>query len=286
MNIQDQIFDKAFVDGKYDKTLFIECLQPVIDVQSLTENETTLLNFLVQEYNDKKVKDLTFLQFFDELKANSTNSAALGLITKIKDNSEINAQLQQHQEQKKKDNRKWIIGFVILALLVSIFFAWKLNYIKLPSFSSSGGNVAVIDVDMLAHSATSHVIDKNLTPEQSQAFANQYRDQLEVLVENYLDKGYILVNRNFVYAYSRDNDITYDILDDLGIKPIDNGEFSTKYSGSQRYDVLRNFASSVITQTGQEAATQQQTQFNNQAEKQLDSAQIMTNENGQSIDVE
>ena len=70
MNIQDQIFDKAFVDGKYDKSLFIECLQPVIDVQTLTENETTLLNFLVQEYNDKKVKDLTFLQFFDELKSN------------------------------------------------------------------------------------------------------------------------------------------------------------------------------------------------------------------------
>lgn len=286
MNIQDKIFDTALVDGKYEKLPFIQSFHPVIGSEPLTENETTLINFLVQEYNDKNINDLTLLDFIQKLQSNQSNSAALSLITKIKSNDEINSQLLEYQEQRKKDNRKWIIGFILFALLAALFLAWKFNYIKLPIGSSHGGNMAVIDVDMLAYSATTHVINKNLGPDQSQVFANQYRDQLQTLVESYLDKGYILVNRKYVYAYSRDNDITYDLLNELGIKPVDDSEFKTKYSGSARYDVLRNYAATAITETAQEAASEQQVQFNNQAQQQLNSAEIMTNADGQSIDVE
>lgn len=286
MNIQDQIFDKAFVDGKYDKLLFIDSLQPVLGEQALNENETTLLSFLVQQYNDKGTKDLTLLDLIEELQTNKTNSSSLSLLTKIKDNAEINNQLLTYQAEKKKENRKWIIGLIVLALLAALFLAWKFNYIKLPTGSAHGGNMAVIDVDMLAYSATSHVIGKNLNPAQSQEFANQYRDQLQQLVESYLDKGYILVNRKFVYAYSRDNDITYDLLNDLGIKPVDDSEYKTKYSGSERYDVLRNYATTAINDTANEAVNEQQSQFNNRAEQQLNTAEIMTNADGQSIDVE
>ncbi|MDD2944316.1 MAG: hypothetical protein PHG15_00595 [Acinetobacter sp.] len=286
MNIQDKIFNKALVDGKYDKQQFIQTFHLVIGSEPLTENETTLINFLVQEYNDKNINDLTLLNFIEKLQSSNSNSAALSLITKIKDNTEINSQLLAYQEQKKKDNRKWIIGFFILALLAALFLAWKFNYIKLPTGSAHGGNMAVIDVDMLAYSATTHVINKNLGPEQSQVFANQYRDQLQALVEDYLDKGYILVNRKYVYAYSRNNDITYDLLNQLGIKPVDDSEFKTKYSGTARYDVLRNYAAAAISDTAQEAEGEQQAQFNNQAQQQLNSAEIMTNADGQSIDVE
>lgn len=286
MNIQDQIFDTAFVNGQYDKNLFIEKIHSITGPEPLTENETTLISFLVQEYNDKNIRDITLVQFIQKLQSNTSNSAALSLLTKIKDNPEINAQWKQYQEEKKKDNRKWIIGLVIFAVLVSLFLAWKFNYLKLPSLSAKGGNVAVIDVEMLATSATTHVMNANLNPNQSQEFANQYRDQLQSLVEDYLDKGYILVNRNNVYAYSRDNDITYDLLDDLGIKPVDESELKTKYSGKARYDVLRNYAATTISDTAQEAINEQQVNFNAQAEQQLNSAEIITNANGQSIDVE
>lgn len=286
MNIQDQIFDTALINGQYDKKLFIEQIQSVTGPEPLTENEVTLISFLVQEYNDKNIRDITLVQFIQKLQSNTSNSAALSLLTKIKDNPEINAQWKQYQEEKKKDNRKWIIGLVIFTVLVSLFLAWKFNYLKFPSLSAKGGNVAVIDVEMLATSATTHVINANLNPNQSQEFANQYRDQLQNLVEGYLDKGYILVNRNNVYAYSRDNDITYDLLDELGIKPVDESELKTKYSGTARYDVLRNYAATTITDTALEAINEQQMNFNNQAEQQLNSAEIMTNANGQSIDVE
>lgn len=286
MNIQDQIFDKSIVDGKYDKQLFIESLKPVLGEQTLNEDETTLLKFLVQQYNDKGTKDLSLLDLIEELRSNKTNSSSLSLLTKIKDNTLINNQILSFQAEKQKENRKWIIGLIVLALLAALFLAWKFNYIKLPTGSAHGGNMAVIDVDMLAYSATSHVIGKKLNSAQSQEFANQYRDQLQKMVESYLDKGYILVNRKFVYAYSRDNDITYDLLNDLGIKPVDDSEYKTKYSGSERYNVLRNFASTAINDTANEALDEKQAQFNNRAEQQLNTAEIMTNADGQAIDVE
>lgn len=286
MNIQDKIFDIALVNGQYDKNLFIEKIHSITGSEPLTENEITLISFLVQEYNDKNIRDITLVQFIQKLQSNTSNSAALSLLTKIKDNTEINAQWKQYEEEKKKDNRKWIIGLVIFAVLASLFLAWKFNYLKLPSLSAKGGNVAVIDVEMLATSATTHVMNANLSPNQSQEFANQYRDQLQNLVENYLDKGYILVNRNNVYAYSRDNDITYDLLDDLGIKPVDESELKTKYSGKARYDVLRNYAATTISDTANEAINEQQMNFNAQAEQQLNSSEIITNANGQSIDVD
>lgn len=290
MKLTDQIFLKALVENSvvpiFEKNSFIKQLKEVTGIKELTENEETLLSFFIQEYNEKSIVGLSLLNLIEKLKSTKSNSAALSLLSKIESNSDIKAQIDEYNELRKKSNRKWIIGFIIFLIVAILFVCWKYNYIKLPGVSKSGGNVLVIDVDLLAQSATSHVINSALSPEQSQQFANQYRDSLQKEVESYLDKGYVILNRINVYAYSRDQDITYEILDRMGIKPVDDSELKTKYSGSQRYDVLRNYAIANIDDVAREALDEKQAVFNQQAEQQLDKAQIMTNENGQSIDVE
>ncbi|WP_436658755.1 hypothetical protein [Acinetobacter sp. P1(2025)] len=285
MNINDKIFEDAYVDGKYDKTKFLQIIQGVVSPETLSEGEETVVNFSVQELNDAKKTNISLLDFVDYLKKNKTNLSYKVLVSKISSNLNIKDQLHEYYSKKEKENRYWTIGFGVFILAAVLGVLNYLGYLKLPSFSS-GSKVIVINMDKLATSATVDAVHKKLSAEQSQEYANKYRDNLRRVIEGYTDRGYVVMDRSAIYAVNDDQDVTLDILKEMGIPPVSPNEFDINYNSVQKYDALRNFSNANIGQVAQQAQTDSLFKANQAAEQQLQQSDVMTNPNGQSIDVE
>jgi hypothetical protein len=284
MNIKDINFQDALIDNQYDKNLFITSFESLIG-SPLNDDEKILISSMLQEYNAKS-KKVSFFDVYTYLNKSKVPYSK-SILLKISNNSDIQSQLNINIEESKKDIRKFVAKFILIMSAILLTLAFAFGYIKLPFLSSkSSGGVLVVDIDLLAYSASSHVIDSAMSPQQSQKFANDYRDKLKVEIDNYLDDGYVILNKMNTYAYSQDQDITKDLLDSIGIPVIENDEYLSRYNSQQRYDVLRNYSSSNIENAATEAFNDQNQKFNTQAQQSLDSSQIMTGDNGQAIDLQ
>lgn len=285
-NIKTPIFEAAFEDGAYSKTKFIEILNKTIQPEKLNETDETVLGAVLISINDSALKNLNTIQLIQKIELNKTN-ASKALVAKILTNPDIHSQMTEYQTQKSKENRKWIIGFFIIVAAIGLILANKFNLIKLPiSPAKEGAKVVVLDSGRLAYSATIPYMDKQLTPDQAQAISIEYKQNLQKEIKNYVDNGYIIINKSSVYVTSESNDITDQLIKNLGLKPVDREKFDADYTNQQKYDVLKNFAQLNVGDYEAQALNDANKSINQQAEQQLNSAEVITDINGQSIDLQ
>lgn len=285
-NIKTPIFEAAFEDGAYSKPKVIEILNETIQPEKLNETDETVLGAVLFSINDSALKNLNIIQLIQKIELNKTN-ASKALVAKILTNPDIQSQMNEYKAQKSKENRKWIIGFFIIVAAIGLILANKFNLIKLPiSPAKEGAKVVVLDTGRLAYSATIPYMDKELTPDQAQKVSLKYKQDLQKQLNKYVDNGYIIINKSAVYVTSETNDITDQLIKDLGFKPVDREKFDADYSNQQKYDVLKNFAQINVGEYEVKALDDANKALNQQAEQALNSAEVITDSDGQSIDLQ
>lgn len=285
-NINTPIFEAAFEDGAYSKPKVIEILNETIQPEKLNDSDETVLGSVLFSINDSALKNLNIVQLIQKIELNKTN-ASKALVAKILSNPDIHAQMNEYKAQKSKENRKWIIGFFIIVGVLGLILANKFNLIKLPiSPAKEGAKVVVLDTGRLAYSATIPYMNKQLTPDQAQAISIEYKQNLQKEIKKYVDNGYIIINKSSVYVTSESNDITDQLIKNLGLKPVDREKFDADYSNQQKYDVLKNFAQLNVGDYEAQALNDANKAINQQAEQQLNSAEVITDSDGQSIDLQ
>lgn len=285
-NIKTPIFEAAFEDGAYSKPKVIEILNETIQPEKLNETDETVLGAVLFSINDSALKNLNIIQLIQKIELNKTN-ASKALVAKILTNPDIHSQMTEYKAQKSKENRKWIIGFFIIVAAIGLILANKFNLIKLPiSPAKEGAKVVVLDTGRLAYSATIPYMDKQLTPDQAQAISIEYKQNLQREIKKFVDNGYIIINKSSVYVTSESNDITDQLIKNLGLKPVDREKFDADYSSQQKYDVLKNFAQLNVGDYEAQALNDANKAINQQAEQQLNSAEVITDSDGQSIDLQ
>lgn len=285
-NIKAPIFEAAFEDGAYSKPKVIEILNETIQPEKLNETDETVLGAVLFSINDSALKNLNIIQLIQKIELNKTN-ASKALVAKILTNPDIHSQMSEYKAQKSKENRKWIIGFFIIVGVLGLILANKFNLIKLPiSPAKEGAKVVVLDTGRLAYSATIPYMNKQLTPDQAQAISIEYKQNLQKEIKKYVDNGYIIINKSSVYVTSESNDITDQLIKNLGLKPVDREKFDADYSNQQKYDVLKNFAQLNVGDYEAQALNDANKAINQQAEQQLNSAEVITDSDGQSIDLQ
>lgn len=285
-SIKSPIFEAAFEDGAYSKPKVIEIINETIQPEKLNETDETVLGAVLFSINDSALKNLNIIQLIQKIELNKTN-ASKALVAKILTNSDIHSQMTEYKAQKSKENRKWIIGFFIIVAAIGLILANKFNLIKLPiSPAKEGAKVVVLDTGRLAYSATIPYMDKQLTPDQSQAISIEYKQNLQKEIKKYVDNGYIIINKSSVYVTSESNDITDQLIKNLGFKPVDREKFDADYSNQQKYDVLKNFAQLNVGDYEAQALNDANAAINQQAEQQLNNAEVITDSDGQSIDLQ
>jgi len=285
-NIKTPIFEAAFEDGAYSKPKVIEILNETIQPEKLNETDETVLGAVLFSINDSALKNLNIIQLIQKIELNKTN-ASKALVAKILTNPDIQSQMTEYKAQKSKENRKWIIGFFIIVAAIGLILANKFNLIKLPiSPAKEGAKVVVLDTGRLAYSATIPYMDKQLTPDQAQAISIEYKQNLQREIKKYVDNGYIIINKSSVYVTSESNDITDQLIKNLGLKPVDREKFDADYTSQQKYDVLKNFAQLNVGDYEAQALNDANKAINQQAEQQLNSAEVITDSDGQSIDLQ
>jgi len=285
-NIKTPIFEAAFEDGAYSKPKVIEILNETIQPEKLNETDETVLGAVLFSINDSALKNLNIIQLIQKIELNKTN-ASKALVAKILTNPDIHSQMTEYKAQKSKENRKWIIGFFIIVAAIGLILANKFNLIKLPiSPAKEGAKVVVLDTGRLAYSATIPYMDKQLTPDQAQAISIEYKQNLQREIKKYVDNGYIIINKSSVYVTSESNDITDQLIKNLGLKPVDREKFDADYTSQQKYDVLKNFAQLNVGDYEAQALNDANKAINQQAEQQLNSAEVITDSDGQSIDLQ
>ncbi|MFX2257892.1 hypothetical protein V6380_14070 [Acinetobacter variabilis] len=285
-NIKTPIFEAAFEDGAYSKPKVIEILNETIHPEKLNETDETVLGAVLFSINDSALKNLNIIQLIQKLELNKTN-ASKALVAKILTNPDIHSQMTEYKAQKSKENRKWIIGFFIIVAAIGLILANKFNLIKLPiSPAKEGAKVVVLDTGRLAYSATIPYMDKQLTPDQAQAISIEYKQNLQREIKKYVDNGYIIINKSSVYVTSESNDITDQLIKNLGLKSVDREKFDADYTNQQKYDVLKNFAQLNVGDYEAQALNDANKSINQQAEQQLNSAEVITDSDGQSIDLQ
>ena len=285
-NIKTPIFEAAFEDGAYSKPKVIEILNETIQPEKLNDSDETVLGSVLFSINDSALKNLNIVQLIQKIELNKTN-ASKALVAKILSNPDIHAQMNEYKAQKSKENRKWIIGFLIIVGVLGLILANKFNLIKLPiSPAKEGAKVVVLDTGRLAYSATIPYMNKQLTPDQAQAISIEYKQNLQKEIKKYVDNGYIIINKSSVYLTSESNDITDQLIKNLGLKPVDREKFDADYSNQQKYDVLKNFAQLNVGDYEAQALNDANKAINQQAEQQLNSAEVITDSDGQSIDLQ
>lgn len=285
-NIKTPIFEAAFEDGAYSKPKVIEILNETIQPEKLNETDETVLGAVLFSINDSALKNLNIIQLIQKIELNKTN-ASKALVAKILTNPDIHSQMTEYKAQKSKENRKWIIGFFIIVAAIGLILANKFNLIKLPiSPAKEGAKVVVLDTGRLAYSATIPYMDKQLTPDQAQAISIEYKQNLQREIKKYVDNGYIIINKSSVYVTSESNDITDQLIKNLGLKPVDREKFDADYSNQQKYDVLKSFAQLNVGDYEAQALNDANKAINQQAEQQLNSAEVITDSDGQSIDLQ
>ncbi len=285
-SIKSPIFEAAFEDGAYSKPKVIEILNETIQPEKLNETDETVLGAVLFSINDSALKNLNIIQLIQKIELNKTN-ASKALVAKILTNPDIHSQMTEYKAQKSKENRKWIIGFFIIVAAIGLILANKFNLIKLPiSPAKEGAKVVVLDTGRLAYSATIPYMDKQLTPDQAQAISIEYKQNLQREIKKYVDNGYIIINKSSVYVTSESNDITDQLIKNLGLKPVDREKFDADYSNQQKYDVLKNFAQLNVGDYEAQALNDANKAINQQAEQQLNNAEVITDSDGQSIDLQ
>ncbi len=285
-SIKSPIFEAAFEDGAYSKPKVIEILNETIQPEKLNETDETVLGAVLFSINDSALKNLNIIQLIQKIELNKTN-ASKALVAKILTNPDIHSQMTEYKAQKSKENRKWIIGFFIIVAAIGLILANKFNLIKLPiSPAKEGAKVVVLDTGRLAYSATIPYMDKQLTPDQAQAISIEYKQNLQREIKKYVDNGYIIINKSSVYVTSESNDITDQLIKNLGLKPVDREKFDADYSNQQKYDVLKSFAQLNVGDYEAQALNDTNKAINQQAEQQLNSAEVITDSDGQSIDLQ
>lgn len=285
-NIKSPIFEAAFEDGAYSKPKVIQILNETIQPEKLNETDETVLGAVLFSINDSALKNLNIIQLIQKIELNKTN-ASKALVAKILTNPDIHSQMTEYKAQKSKENRKWIIGFFIIVAAIGLILANKFNLIKLPiSPAKEGAKVVVLDTGRLAYSATIPYMDKQLTPDQAQAISIEYKQNLQREIKKYVDNGYIIINKSSVYVTSESNDITDQLIKNLGLKPVDREKFDADYSNQQKYDVLKSFAQLNVGDYEAQALNDANKAINQQAEQQLNSAEVITDSDGQSIDLQ
>ena len=285
-NIKAPIFEAAFEDGAYSKPKVIAILNETIQPEKLNDSDETVLGSVLFSINDSALKNLNIVQLIQKIELNKTN-ASKALVAKILSNPDIHAQMNEYKAQKSKENRKWIIGFFIIVGVLGLILANKFNLIKLPiSPAKEGAKVVVLDTGRLAYSATIPYMNKQLTPDQAQAISIEYKQNLQKEIKKYVDNGYIIINKSSVYVTSESNDITDQLIKNLGLKPVDREKFDADYSSQQKYDVLKNFAQLNVGDYEAQALNDANKAINQQAEQQLNSAEVITDSDGQSIDLQ
>lgn len=286
LNVKAPLFESAYINGQYSKTSIIETINSFITPEQLNESDETILGGVLFSINDSGVQNLTLQQLIKKIELNKT-SASKSLLTKIYSVPLIKNQMDQIKEQNQKENRKWVIGLCLLVAAVGLGFAYKYNWIKLPlSPATEGAKVVVIDTARLAYSASAPYIDKQLTPDQAQKISLSYKENLQKVISKYTDNGYIIINRSSVYVTSEKNDITDNVIKDLGFKPIDRERFDADYTNEQKYNVLQSFAQLNVADYEAAALNDVNQAINAKAEQQLNNAEVITDANGQSIDIE
>lgn len=285
-NIKAPIFESAFEDGAYSKLKLVEILNEIINPEKLNDSDETVLGSVLFSINDNGLKNLNVIQLIQKIELNKTN-ASKALVVKILSNPDIHSQMSEYKAQKSKENRKWIIGFFIIVGVLGLILANKFNLIKLPiSAAKEGAKVVVLDTGRLAYSATIPFMDKELTPDQAQKISLTYKQNLQKEIKKYVDNGYIIINKSSVYVTSESNDITDKLIKDLGFKPVDREKFDADYSNQQKYDVLKNFAQINVGEYESKAVDEANQAYNKQAEQQLNNAEVITDGDGQSIDLQ
>lgn len=286
VNIKSPIFESALDGEVYSKVKSIELLNDIIHPEILNDSDETVLGAVLFAINDKGLKNLNIIKLIQAIEMNKTN-ASKALVGKILSNQSINNQVNEHKEQTKKENRKWIIGFLILILILGLLLANKFKLINIPlSPAKEGAKVVVLDTGRLAYSATIPYMDKELTPDQAQKISMQYKQNLQKHINKYIENGYIIINKSSVYVTSETNDITDQLIKDLGFKPVDREKFDADYTNQQKYDVLKNFAQSNVGDYETKALDEANQALNQQAEQQLNNAEVITDSSGQSIDLQ
>ena len=286
LNIKNPIFESAYIDGQYSKAEVIETIDSFITPEKLNESDETVLGGVLFTINDSGIKNLTLLQLIKKIELNKTN-ASKALLAKIYSVAEIKSQIDLIKEENRKENRKLIIGSCILVSILALILAYKYNLIKMPiSPATEGAKVVVLDTARLAYSATVPYMSKQLTPEQAQQVSLQYRDNLQKVVREYTDNGYIIINRSAVYVTSETNDITDQVIKSLGFEPVERERFDADYSNQEKYEVLKTFAQTNVSDYETAALNDANQAINTQAEQQLNNAEVITDSNGQSIDIE
>lgn len=286
LNIKNPIFESAYIDSQYSKAEVIETIDSFITPEKLNESDETVLGGVLFTINDSGIKNLTLLQLIKKIELNKTN-ASKALLAKIYSVAEIKSQIDLIKEENRKENRKLIIGSCILVSILALILAYKYNLIKMPiSPATEGAKVVVLDTARLAYSATVPYMSKQLTPEQAQQVSLQYRDNLQKVVREYTDNGYIIINRSAVYVTSETNDITDQVIKSLGFEPVERERFDADYSNQEKYEVLKTFAQTNVSDYETAALNDANQAINAQAEQQLNNAEVITDSNGQSIDIE
>lgn len=286
LNIKSPIFESAYIDGRYSKPVVIDTINSFITPDKLNDSDETVLGSVLFTINDSNTKNISLYYLIKKIELSKTN-ASKALLAKIYTVQEIKLQLDSINEENRKENRKFIIlaCFFVAALVLGL--AYKYDLLKSPmSAASEGAKVVVLDTARLAYSATVPYMNKQLTPEQAQQVSLQYRDNLQTVIKKYTDNGYIIINRSSVYVTSEKNDITDQVIKALGFKSVDREKFDADYTNEQKYEVLKSFAQSNVSNYEAAALNDANQALNSQAEQQLNNAEVITDSNGQSIDIE
>lgn len=286
LDIKSAIFEDAFIDGAYSKNKLVEMINEIIEPEKLNDSDETVLGAVLFSINDSGVKNLNLIKLINKIELNKTN-ASKGLVAKLYTNQNVRSQMDKYNEEKRKENRKWFIGLALLVGAICLFFAQKFGYLKLPiSPATEGAKVVVLDTARLAYSATAPYMDKQITPDQAQKISLQYRENLQREIKKYVDNGYIIIHRSNVYVTAESNDITDTLIKNLGLTPVGREQFDADYTNQQKYDVLKNFAQLNLSSYESAAIDDANKQFNEKAEQQLNNSEVITNNEGQSIDLE
>lgn len=286
LDIKKPVFEDAFIDGSYSKSKMVEMINEIINPEILNESDETILGSVLFSINDSGAKNLNIVQLISKIELNKTN-ASKSLVAKIQSNQNIHNQMVKYKEEKRKENRKWFWGLIVTTGVIGLLIAFKFNYLKFPiSSAKEGAKVVVLDTARLAYSATAPYMNAQISPDQAQKISIQYRENLQREIKKYVDNGYIIIHRSNVYVTSESNDITDTLIKNLGLKPVGREQFDADYTNEQKYNVLKNFAQLNLSNYEGAALEDANKQFNDQAEQQLNNAQVITNNEGQSIDLE
>lgn len=285
MKINQPIFETAYIDGRYSMGEFNKIMAVLVEPEQLDESDTTLINFAVQSFNDQSKKLVTIIDLVKTLRLNQSNASNRALLAKINTNRHVESHLNEYFSNKKKENRRWLSGFAVFAVLALLFALNSMGYLNFNSLGA-GSKVVVIDINKLAVSATADALNKKLNPEQSQKYATDYRNKLQAQIESYTKKGYVVVDRANIFAVDEKLDVTNNILKNIGIKPASIPEFDKDYTDLQKYDAIRNFANSNVNDLRKSATEEILFKSNQEAATQMDAAEIYKGDSGQSIDLE